>query len=458
MSASEVHEARDPSTDPSRLEELASSADGHVRRCVAENSSAPVEVLALLAEDPLFTVRKAAAENPSMLVELLTRLAEDPDEWVRWGVAGNLSTPVEVLTRLAADPASDVRKGVAGNLSMPVELLTRLAEDPEYGPRVGVWFLVVTTGGENRWCFHPEIDTVSERERIVSRVLGNMLEENMLDTRAAEDSVLLPFVDAFGGIESYDYDTDNWTAWAVAASVGDEPPSWASDVREAEPVMDPTMWDLVTSVACQNPEGLPYLRALEQDLPENQRPQRAAALMILNDESSSSEAIRTASDPSEDTSSSGLWAAVTGVLAALHPNCPSDVLMRCAVSADMYVRAAVSLAPTLNDEVSAALALSGGAVAYEEHRAAWGLPPLREDSDDRPWQIQGDGASVFVIKVEGDDLKMLLEKNPDFYELIKGNQIEGNQWFNLGQISLSEMDPVVDVYQTLIKVDDVQTF
>ena len=331
--------------------------------------------------------------------------------------------------------------------------MSDLAEAP-----VGVWFLVVTTGGEKRWCFHPEVlGRMSERERIASEVLGNMLE-----TRAGEDSVLLPFVDVFGEIEHWAYDTawegGDFTELAVAASVGDEPPSWASDVREAEPVMDPTMWDLVTSVACQNPEGLPYLRALEQDLPENQRPQRAAALMILNDESSSSEAIRTASDPSEDTSSSGLWAAVTGVLAALHPNCPSDVLMRCAVSADMYVRAAVSLAPTLNDEVSAALALSGGAVAYEEHRAAWGLPPLREDSDDRPWQIQGDGASVFVIKVEGDDLKMLLEKNPDFYELIKGNQIEGNQWFNLGTIDLFEMDPVADVYQTLIKVDDVQIF
>ncbi len=334
-----------------------------------------------------------------------------------------------------------------------------------------LWLLVVTTGGESRYCFHPEIDPMSERDRIVSRVLGHMLDQNMLETRAAEDSVLLPFVDEFGRIENWAYDTAwercDFTALAVAASVGDEPPSWASDVREAEPVMDPTMWDLVTSVACQPPVELRYMRALEQDLRENQRPQRTAALMVLNDESSSSEAIRAASDPSEDTSPSGLWAAVTDVLAALHPNCPSDVLMRCAVSADMYVRAAVSLAPTLNDEVSAALALSGGAVAYEENRAAYGLPPLREDSRDCPLYIQGDGAGVFVIKVEGDNLKTLLENSPNLYELIEGNQIEGNQWVDLetledaaavtGALNYDEIDAEIVGYQTLIKVEDVQT-
>ena len=65
MSASEADEAKH-STDPLRLEELASSTDMWVRRGVAGNSSTPVELLTRLAEDSTYQrVREAVAGNLS---------------------------------------------------------------------------------------------------------------------------------------------------------------------------------------------------------------------------------------------------------------------------------------------------------------------------------------------------------------------------------------------------------
>ena len=318
-----------------------------------------------------------------------------------------------------------------------------------------LWLLVVTTGGESRYCFHPEVrGTMSRRERIGSQVLGNMLE-----TRAYEDSALLPFVDWFGEIESYDYDTadgrgnDYATTTLVAASSAVEAPRWVSDVRDAAPLIDQTTWDLVTALACSESLVHPWMHALQRDLRESQRRRRAAALKVLDDESSSSEAIRAASDPSEDTSTTGLWAAVTGVLAALHPSCPPDVLMRCAVSSDMYTRAAVSLAPNLNDEVSAALAVSGGAVEYQEHFE--GLPDEGSEAD--TLLIQGEGANVAVIKVEGDNLGVVLDEVPNLNELIEGNQLAHLS----ANLPWSEFPWCFDDFeigpQAFISVDDAQT-
>jgi hypothetical protein len=138
VSASDGDEARDPSTDPSRLEELAWSVDVKVRSGVGGNPSTPGEVLLRLADDPASWVLSSLARNPSAPGEALTRLAEDPDPGMRIGVALNPSTPVELLTRLAEEPDKDMRRCVAENPSTPVTALMRLADDSDKSVRSDV--------------------------------------------------------------------------------------------------------------------------------------------------------------------------------------------------------------------------------------------------------------------------------------------------------------------------------
>jgi len=56
-------QAKDPSTSPEVLDKLAKDNDGYTRWCVAQNTNAPAEALAKLAEDKC--LREAAIENPN---------------------------------------------------------------------------------------------------------------------------------------------------------------------------------------------------------------------------------------------------------------------------------------------------------------------------------------------------------------------------------------------------------
>lgn len=156
---SELSEARDPSTDPGRLAELAAREDENERRLlrssVGENPSAPAEVLSSLSDDLDSWVRKSVARNPSTPVDLLTRLADDPDKLMRQGVAGNPSTPVEVLARLADDRESDIRKRVAGNPSMTAER----SEEVERQQVSGLQELIPEPG---EWVFYQHVEEIEE--------------------------------------------------------------------------------------------------------------------------------------------------------------------------------------------------------------------------------------------------------------------------------------------------------
>jgi hypothetical protein len=74
---------------------------------------------ALIGRDPLLEL--AIANDTKAPSELLARLAQDEDRYVRWSVAQNPSTPPESLARLAQDKDRHVRWDVAQNPSTLLE-------------------------------------------------------------------------------------------------------------------------------------------------------------------------------------------------------------------------------------------------------------------------------------------------------------------------------------------------
>ncbi len=138
MSETELGEAKDPSTDPARLAELAASESPYVRGGVAGNPNTPVEVLSALASDQSLGVARDVARNPNASEEALTLLAGDSDVGVRILVAENPSTPMESLMTLSGDPDLIVRGAVGSNRSTPMKLLIALAGDENSEVRGGV--------------------------------------------------------------------------------------------------------------------------------------------------------------------------------------------------------------------------------------------------------------------------------------------------------------------------------
>ena len=97
------------------------------RREVAANPAAPVDALAVLAEDPRLDVRELVAGNETAEAETLIKLAASRDESVRVAVASNPVTPSETLLMLARDPSPTVRGCVGANPSSPPEALAEAA-------------------------------------------------------------------------------------------------------------------------------------------------------------------------------------------------------------------------------------------------------------------------------------------------------------------------------------------
>ena len=94
---------------------------------VAANPAAPVDALAVLAEDPRLDVRELVAGNETTDAETLIKLAASRDESVRVAVASNPATPSETLLMLARDPSPTVRGCVGANPSSPPEALAEAA-------------------------------------------------------------------------------------------------------------------------------------------------------------------------------------------------------------------------------------------------------------------------------------------------------------------------------------------
>lgn len=128
-------EAKDPRTDPSRLDRLAEDRRPELRSVVAGNQNTRPETLLRLAGDPDWRVRSDLASNPATTLDALEQLVNDPDQRVRESLAANANLSPEQLERLAADESWVVRRLIAQREDLSPELLRRLAQSPE--PLVG---------------------------------------------------------------------------------------------------------------------------------------------------------------------------------------------------------------------------------------------------------------------------------------------------------------------------------
>ena len=117
--------AHHPNSPPQALERLSHDPDGSIRSEVARHLNSPPETLRRLArEDP-----DAVANNHSAPADVLARLATHDRRPVRCYVAANPGSDSETLAVLAADDNTDVRLAAAANPRCGPETLAVLAAD-----------------------------------------------------------------------------------------------------------------------------------------------------------------------------------------------------------------------------------------------------------------------------------------------------------------------------------------
>lgn len=151
--------AKQSTTAPVILDQLASDNHETVRKAIAANSNTATATLEKLAIDRVLEVRMAVVKNPKASAHALNILADDVYEKVRKAVlrhpnlsgdalfklrkiiptynlesqlskaAQNSSTSVEILKQMAQQQEWRVRAGVAKNPNVPIELLAELAMD-----------------------------------------------------------------------------------------------------------------------------------------------------------------------------------------------------------------------------------------------------------------------------------------------------------------------------------------
>ena len=139
--------AANPETPVEILELFSKDKDDRVRCGVAVNPATPIGILKVLAKEESAKgesqiVQARVAENPSipesLRREIIEVLINDLEPWIRKHVAWNELAPVEVLRSLAKDKWADVRRAVARNPVTPIEVLNSLSEDEHSSVRATV--------------------------------------------------------------------------------------------------------------------------------------------------------------------------------------------------------------------------------------------------------------------------------------------------------------------------------
>jgi hypothetical protein len=124
-------------TSPELLRELSQNEDWRVRAEVAGNQSTPIDILAILAEDPYnhgsqdtYYVRKRVAINPSIPIEILRK----PAFYTYYAafVAANPSTPVDILEEQIRIGFGAAISSMYRNPLAPSHLLTKIANICSY--------------------------------------------------------------------------------------------------------------------------------------------------------------------------------------------------------------------------------------------------------------------------------------------------------------------------------------
>lgn len=126
--------AKDPTTPPSTLSELAENRNLGIRKAIAHNPSTPGHVLDAFAVDQKIATRAAAARNHSS-PDTLEVLSKDACLYVRQAVAANPATSCETIMSLANDPSYDVRVQLLKNPSAPPQVWEQMINQLSLRPR-----------------------------------------------------------------------------------------------------------------------------------------------------------------------------------------------------------------------------------------------------------------------------------------------------------------------------------
>ncbi len=124
-------------TSPELLRELSQHEDWRVRAEVAGNQSTPIDILAILAEDPhnygsqdTYYVRQRAAINPSIPIEILRKPAFYT--YYAASVAANPSTPVDILEEQIRIGFGSATSSIYRNPLAPSHILAKIASGCSY--------------------------------------------------------------------------------------------------------------------------------------------------------------------------------------------------------------------------------------------------------------------------------------------------------------------------------------
>ncbi len=139
------HQAKDPATEPARLDELAAHADSEVREAVARHPRTPEATLRRMVKADE-SVAWAVLENPALSASIWPSMVEIGSGWILERIAASKNAPPDVLRavagqvahRLSADwegsedtfdasDVDDVLEALAQNPNTPAETLAEVA-------------------------------------------------------------------------------------------------------------------------------------------------------------------------------------------------------------------------------------------------------------------------------------------------------------------------------------------
>lgn len=166
---------------------LAQNESGEVRKALAGNEQASVEVLALLARDPLPAVREELASNEAIDAQILDALLRDPHTEVRENaLLWHKALTEEQQRRLAEDPESSVRERLAWYNASLNEVHQRLLDDTAQVREELARNGSIGVGIQQRLAFTPEVEirrTLARNDDIDGAIQALLAEDDDLEVR-----------------------------------------------------------------------------------------------------------------------------------------------------------------------------------------------------------------------------------------------------------------------------------
>lgn len=122
--------ALNPNADDAILGKLSNDESAAVRQCVALNHNTPHRILKNLISDPDYSTRSALTTNPNWTADEIRDFHRQNPDWAS-SIADNPSAPPDVLKELTYGSNPSVLSSLARNPSIPPYVINRLANDPD---------------------------------------------------------------------------------------------------------------------------------------------------------------------------------------------------------------------------------------------------------------------------------------------------------------------------------------